>query len=95
MRDIDIWANSVNELEHGLDMSEFISVKQQPTSLADYSRLTPNKLISKMNDAIKSYDRDFHFKFIDMKTGKQFRNVCLKIDVDDVSEEVNLYFDFK
>lgn len=95
MRDIDIWANQVNELEHGIDMSEYAQTPSMQISLSDYSRLTPNSLIQKMQDCIKKYDRDFHFKFIDMKTGKTTRNVCLKIEVDNVAEEVKMFYDFK
>ena len=51
--------------------------------------------IKKLQDAIKPYDRDFNFKFVDDKTGKTSRNVNLRIEVDDVSEEILLHYDFK
>ena len=96
MRDIDIWANRVDELEHGIDMTEFNDDgHRRRISLSEYSRLTPNQLVKKLQDAIKPYDRDFNFKFIDDKTGKTSRNVNLRIEVDDVSEEILLHYDFK
>lgn len=95
MRDIDYWAATVDELENGINMDEFAEKPLDQLNLVDYARTTPNSLMQKLKDNIKPYDRDFQFKFIDMRSGKQYRNLCLKIEVDDVSEEIKAYVDFK
>ena len=95
MRDIDYWAATVDELENGINTDEFAEKPLDQLNLVDYVCTTPNSLMPKLKDNIKPYDRDFQFKFIDMRSGKQYRKLCLKIEVDDVSEEIKAYVDFK
>lgn len=94
MRDIDHWAELVQEAEDGyaaLTKQDDVGEIAAPSSripLEKYKRLTMAQLLELLKKNVAPYEKDFTVKFVNMKTGKANDLAVFSTRVDPESDEI-------
>lgn len=101
MRDIDHWAELVQEAEDGyssLTKQDGAGDFAAPSSRIPpekYKRLTMAQLLELLKKNVAPYEKDFTVKFVNMKTGKANDLAVFSTRVDPESDEVQVFYDFR
>ncbi len=101
MRDIDHWAELVQEAEDGyaaLTKQDDVGEIAAPSSRIPpekYKRLTMAQLLATLKKNVAPYEKDFTVKFVNMKTGKANDLAVFSTRVDPESDEVQIFYDFR
>lgn len=94
MRDIDHWAELVQEAEDGYssltkqDDAGDLAAPSSRIPPEKYKRLTMAQLLELLKKNVAPYEKDFTVKFVNMKTGKANDLAVFSTRVDPESDEV-------
>lgn len=101
MRDIDHWAELVQEAEDGYssltkqDGAGDLAAPSSRIPPEKYKRLTMAQLLELLKKNVAPYEKDFTVKFVNMKTGKANDLAVFSTRVDPESDEVQVFYDFR